>query len=255
METRSSHNSPYTHPGTRRTRDRLRNRPVAVSVHAFGRTMQRTSFDHELVRAMVEHGKAIVLPWTMPAEVGERTYHLIYDRTRADFVVAVVARDVRDRSSLCIVTILTREQVERDIGALPVRHLRMAASRALGPDEFRRWEDSNADARTRQPHYIVQSFYRRDDGAAPSRARPPHMSFHGAPVCREFVNEHGLSQVAGHPGFWEWYAGKAAAAGLPVDRVVALRIDDTQKVEIDINAPARACPCCEARKPLFAFAH
>jgi hypothetical protein len=204
---------------------------------------------------MIEHGVAIVLPWTAVVETGARTYHLLYDCGREDFVFAAVARNKRDRSRLRIVTVLTREQVEPDMGPLPVRHLRMAARRALGPVAFCEWERAGTDERMRAPHYRIESFYRYDATPTQGQRRPGRMTFYGAPVCPAFVNAHGLSQIAGHPGFWEWYGRKAAETGLSVDRVVALRVGDAQRAELDVNAPARACPCCEAREPLFAFAH
>ncbi|WP_321935315.1 hypothetical protein [Paraburkholderia sp. J8-2] len=255
MEIVKQHPEAQHNAGAGPSRRRLSHRPVEVSAHAVGRTFRRSFLDPDRVCVMIENGGAIVLPWTMQAEGGERSYHLIYDPQLGDFVVAVVARNMRDLSGLRIVTMLTREQVEQDMGPLPVRHLRMAASRALDTEAFLEWENTNPDARTRAPHYSIQSFYRREEPSSRTYKRPAHTTFHGAPLCREFVNRHGISQAAGHPGFWEWYGRKAAEAGLPVDRVVALRIEDTQRVELDANAPARACPHCEARKPLFGFAH
>jgi hypothetical protein len=255
MPTASSSASIHIPARARRMRQRPHDRPVDISFHACERAVERTSFDPAQVRAMIEHDVAIVLPWTAAAETGARTYHLLYDCGPEDFVVAVVARNIRDRSRLRIMAVLTREQIEPDMGPLPVRHLRRAARRALGPVAFREWERGCADKRIRPPHYCIESFYRCDAMATQEQHRPGRMTFDGAPVCPAFVNAHGLSQVAGHPWFWEWYGRKAADAGLSVDRVVALRVGDAQRAELDVNAPARACPCCEARKPLFAFAH
>jgi hypothetical protein len=173
----------HIHTSARRMRQRRHDRPVDISFHACERAVERTSFDPAQVHAMIEHGVAIVLPWTAVAATGARTYHLLYDCRREDFVVAVVARNKRDRSRLHIVTVLTREQVEPDRGPLPVRHPRMAARRAMGPVAFREWERVSTDGRMGAPHYRIESFYRCDATPSREQRRPGRMTFYGAPVC------------------------------------------------------------------------
>lgn len=211
---------------------------VDMSPHARQRTVERASIAPSRVLELVSMRRAVTLPF----RASNRSYHLIFDRDKMDFVVAIVAidRTVTGRSA-SVVTVLTREQFEADAGPIGKVRLRTAANRALDPVAFRHWEKEEFGERGTRRRFRVLTYYRREDGEIDC------LVFANAPVCETFVDEHGLTNAAAHPGFWDWYNRQASRVGLPVATVVALRIADTDKVHLDISARALDCPCCIAR--------
>jgi hypothetical protein len=112
----------------------------------------------------------------------------------------------------------------------------------LDPVAFRSWEDREFAGRVPRRRFRVISYFPTDD--QPAGTPMANVVFQNAPVCGAFADEHSLSAAAAHPGFWDWYREEAARVGLPVERVVAIRIADTFQVKLDISAAPRGCPCC-----------
>jgi hypothetical protein len=224
---------------------RARGADVQISQHAIERSLQRTCMSPSRLRELIAARAAVVLPWRSSDRTSERTYHLMFDKVSYQFVVAVLAGGAPGTSIASVVTVLTRAQFANDVGAISARQLRRAASRVLDPVAFLSWEEQEFACRTLVRRYRVISYYPKDDQSA--GAAPAHIVFKNAPVRTEFVEEHSLGSAGAHPGFWEWYRREAERAGLPVERVVAIRIADTDKVELDISAEPRECPCCARR--------
>ncbi|MDN7577049.1 hypothetical protein QZM25_31025 [Burkholderia contaminans] len=210
--------------------------------HASERALSRTGLDGERLRSFVASGGAVILPWQSSAGTRVRTYHLIYNRDQDSFCVAVLAHHSAPDASPCIITVLTIEQFENDAGPVSVTRLRTAASQALDPVSFRAWEIRYFGGVLPTARYRVTTWFRRDDDLPGER--PAQLVFHNAPVCRDFIETHSLQNAAGHPGFLDWYQAQAKLHGVPIERVVAIRIADTHPVELDVNAPAQPCPCC-----------
>ena len=224
---------------------RARRADIRISRHAVERSLERSCIPPSRVREMIAAREAIVLPWRSSDRTAERTYHLMFDKASCQFVVGVLAGGASGTNVSHVVTVLTRSQFENDVGALSARQLRKAASRVLDPVAFRSWEEKEFAGRTIRRRYRVISYYPKDD--QPAGSPPAHVVFENAPVCSEFVDEHSLRNAGAHPGFWEWYRREAEMAGLPVERVVAIRIADNDKVKLDISAQPRECPCCAKR--------
>jgi hypothetical protein len=219
-----------------------------LTSHACERTLSRTGLNGERLRSFIAGGGAVILPWQSEAGTRIRTYHLLYNREQDGFFVAVLAHHPAPDASPCIVTVLTQEQFENDAGPISVARLRTAAFQALDTVTFRAWELRYFGGVLPATRYRVTTWFRRDDDAP--GARPGQMVFHNAPVCRDFVETHSLEQAAGHPGFLDWYRAQAAQHGLPIERVVAIRIADTHPVELDISATALPCSCCSSTDPV-----
>ncbi|MCP3711323.1 hypothetical protein M3I54_30880 [Paraburkholderia sp. CNPSo 3274] len=181
---------------------------------------------------------------TLLLRAANRSYHLFLDRMKMTFLVAVVAIEggIKSRSA-SVVTVLTREHFENDAGPIGKKPLRIAASRVLDPVDFRRWEQGEFGAGGTRRRYRVFTYYKREDGSM------GYEIFNDAPVCDHFVEEHALTNAAGHPGFWSWYARQASRASLPIASVVSMRIADTEKVRLEVCAAACECPCCQAKNP------
>ncbi|RAR47993.1 hypothetical protein C7401_15434 [Paraburkholderia unamae] len=217
---------------------------VNMSLHARQRAVERSSIAPGRVLDLVTTRHTVTLPFRDAA----RSYHVFFDKVKMDFMVAVVAIDGGIKgNSASIVTILTRSQFENDAGSIGKKALRTAASRALDPVDFRRWEAGEFGPGGVHRRYRVFTYYKNEDGNTECEI------FNNAPVCDQFVDEHSLTSAAGHPGFWSWYARQASRTSLPVDSVVSMRIADTDKVRLDLCAPARECLSCEAKKPGWAF--
>lgn len=216
-----------------------------LTIHACERTRSRTGLDAEVLRSFIANGGAVILPWQSATGTRIRTYHLLYNLEQDAFFVAVLAHHPAPDASPCIVTVLTQQQFENDAGPIAVARLRIAAFQALDPVSFRAWELRHFDGVLPDARYRVTTWFRRDDDL--HGARPAQMVFHNAPVCRDFVETHSLEQAAGHPGFLDWYRQQAERHGLPIERVVAIRIADTHPVELDISVPALTCSCCSAK--------
>ncbi|VVE17991.1 hypothetical protein [Pandoraea cepalis] len=218
-----------------------------LTLHACERTLSRTGLHGERLRSFIARGGAVILPWQ--SETGDRirTYHLFYNLEQDAFFVAVLAHHPAPDAPPCIVTVLTQVQFENDAGPISVARMRTAAFQALDPVAFRAWELRYFGGVLPAARYRVTTWFRRDDDAP--GARPAQMVFHNAPVCRDFVETHSLEQAAGHPGFLDWYRAQAEQHGLPIERVVAIRIADTHPVELDVSAAALPCSCCSGQNP------
>ncbi len=220
---------------------RERRADVLLTEHAFDRSLARARILPSRVREMIAAHRAVVLPWQARECDADRTYHLLYDKTGGEFVIAVLASNASGDPCAHVVTVLTRVQFENDAGPLSKRARPMAASLVLDPVAFRSWELEEFGGRAPQRRFPVILYFSRDD--QPAGAPMAHMVFQNAPVCGDFADEHSLSNAAAHPGFWEWYRAQAARAGLPVERVVAIRIADTFQVKLDVSATPHECPC------------
>lgn len=218
-----------------------------LTSHACERTLSRTGLNGERLRSFIADGGAVILPWQSETGGRIRTYHLFYNTEQNAFFVAVLAHHPAPDASPCIVTVLTQEQFENDAGPISVARLRSAAFQALDPISFRAWELRHFQGVLPAARYRVTTWFRRDDDAP--GARPAQMVFHNAPVCRDFVETHSLEQAAGHPGFLDWYRAQALQHGLPIERVVAIRIADTHPVELDVSATSLPCACCSSQNP------
>ena len=194
---------------------------------------------------MIASRQAVVLPWRAHERGADRTYHLLYDAAGGQFVVAVLASNAAGDPCSHVVTVLSRTQFENDAGPLSKRSRRLAASLVLDPVAFRSWEDREFAGRAPRRRFRVISYFPMDD--QPAGAPMANVVFQNAPVCGAFADEHSLSNAAAHPGFWDWYREEATRAGLPVERVVAIRIADTYQVKLDIAAGPRECPCCQQK--------
>lgn len=221
---------------------------LQVTSHACERTLSRTGLNGQRLRSFIAGGGAVILPWQSEAGNRIRTYHLFHNPEQDAFFVAVLAHHPAPEASPCVVTVLTQEQFENDAGPISVARLRTAAIQALDPVSFRAWEMRYFDGVPPAVRYRVTTWFRRDDDAPD--ARPAQMVFHNAPVCRDFVETHSLEQAAAHPGFLDWYRAQAEKHGLPIERVVAIRIADTLPVELDISATALPCSCCSGKNPV-----
>jgi hypothetical protein len=168
------------------------------------------------------------------------SYHLFFDKMKTGFLVGVGRRHTSGSAS--VVTVLTHAQFEHDAGPIGARSLRTAARRELDPVAFRRWEESEFGPRGARRAYRVLTYFRQEDGSIGYKV------FRHPTSCTEFVEAHGLMNAAGHPGFWDWYARHAKTAGLPVESVVSMRIADTDKMRLNLSAPAMDCPCCARKK-------
>ncbi|WP_028209042.1 hypothetical protein [Paraburkholderia nodosa] len=212
---------------------------VDMSQHARLRAAERTSVAPSRVLELVTTRCAVALPFRS----ANRSYHLFLDKEKMIFMVAVVAIEGGSESSpASVVTVLTREHFENDAGPIGKKALRIAASRVLDPVDFRRWEQREFGPGGMRRRYRVLTYYKRKDGTTGCKV------FNDAPVCEHFVDEYALTNAAGHPGFWDWYARQASRASLPIASVVSMRIADTDKIRLEVSAPARECPCCEAKK-------
>jgi hypothetical protein len=213
---------------------------ISMSDHARQRAYERSSLAPSRVYELIASRQAVLLPFSS----ANRSYHLFFDKVKTDFLVGVVAIDGagRQSASASVVTLLTRAQFECDAGPIGARALRTAACRELNPVAFRHWEEREFGLRGARRTYRVVTYFRQEDGSI------GYQVFRHPPLCADFVETHGLTNAAGHPGFWDWYARRAKAAGLPVESVVSMRIADTDKVRLDLSAPAMHCPCCARKK-------
>jgi hypothetical protein len=211
---------------------------VDMSQHARQRAAERSSVAASRVLEMVTTRQAVTLPF----RDANRSYHLFLDKVRMIFMVAVVAIEGGSKSnSASVVTVLTRGQFENDAGPIGKKALRIAASRVLDPVELRSWEQGEFGPGGTRRRYRVFTYYKREDGSTGCEI------FNDAPVCEHFVDEHALTNAAGHPGFWDWYARRASRVSLPTTSIVAMRIADTYKVRLEVSAAARECPYCQAK--------
>ncbi|PNE59934.1 hypothetical protein A8H39_01945 [Paraburkholderia fungorum] len=238
----------YANPSTIGHELRPRMAGLHLTFHACERTLSRTGLDGERLRSFVARGGAVILPWQSETGNRIRTYHLLYNPEQDAFFVAVLAHAPAPDASPCVVTVLTQEQFENDAGSISTARLRTAAFQALDPVTFRAWEMRYFDGVLPPARYRVTTWFRRDDDAP--GARPAQMVFHNAPVCRDFVETHSLEQAAGHPGFLDWYRQQAEQHGVPIERVLAIRIADTHPVELDVSTPALSCSCCPSERPV-----
>lgn len=214
---------------------------VDMSQHARQRAVERSSVAPSRVLEIVTSRRAVMLPF----RDANRSYHLFLDRAKMAFMIAVVAVEAGCRNnSANVVTVLTRKHFENDAGPIGKKALRTAASRVLDPVEFRRWEAAEFGPGGTRRRYRVLTYYTREDGSTGCEI------FNNPPVCDHFVEEHALTNAAGHPGFWDWYARWAARVDLPINSVISMRIADTDKVRLNLRAPARECAWCREKKPV-----
>lgn len=214
---------------------------IMMSEHALERTIERSELSASRVRELIASREAVVLPYRS----GNRSYQLIFDTVNRAFLVGVVAIDGRGPAgaSASIVTVLTRHQFETDAGPLSTRALRTAAARALNEVDLRKWEHEEFGGEKVPRKYRLITYFRKEDGSV------GHTVFRNPPLCDHFVDEHSLSEAAGHPDFWSWYARRAVGAKLPIEWVLSVQIADTDKTTLNINAKQRECACCARCAP------
>ncbi|MGF6408775.1 hypothetical protein [Paraburkholderia sp. MM5482-R1] len=135
---------------------------INMSPHARLRAIERSSLAPSRVLELVARRHAVLLPF----RAANRSYHLLYDRKKMDFIVAVVAIDgCSGSNSASVVTVLTREQFENDAGPIAKQSLRTAASRALDAVDFRRWEEREYGPTGVRRRYRVFTYYKKQDGS------------------------------------------------------------------------------------------
>lgn len=188
---------------------------------------------------VVCNGRAVLLPYTD----GEHTYHLLFRPQLEQFFVAAVSSD--EAAFLDglphIKDVLTVEAFESQQGEASRRFRRTAAARLLDPVTFRKWDEKTFGAKTGPKPVRVITYYRDAAGEI------QHLLFTGAPVCSAYIDEHGLENSFGHPGFASWYQRAAQRDKLEILSVVSVMIADLDKVRLNIDAPAIACPNCRVR--------
>lgn len=185
---------------------------------------------------VVRNSDAIVLPYTD----GLHTYHLFYWPRCERFYIAEVTTNptVYENGTPQIVDILSIGEFELSGGEVSRRFLRMAAGRALDKVTFRAWEEKTFGSEPKIHHVRVITYVENDRGEKES------FVFLSAPVCQRYIELFGLENAFGHPGFPEWYRRRAIQFGVDIERVVALRIADTDALKLRLDAPQRECPGC-----------
>lgn len=198
----------------------------------------------ELLEIMRER-KAVLLPFVDSVGGDEQrrnhafTYHLFYRAENDAFFVAVVEAFRRSHIGRVseIVDVLPMADLETET-KVSRRFQRTAASRALDPVQFREWEERARMLKPGRPRLRVITYF--DSGAE----HPQNVVFASPPVCQPYIDQYGLESAFGHPRFTEWYRRNLEEAGIDPEQVVSLRIADTDKLVLRVDAPARECPNC-----------
>ena len=186
---------------------------------------------------VVRDGDAVILPYTE----GLHCYHLFYWPPSESFLIAMAATHESafvDGTPL-IADVYTVEEFEEQGGEVSTRMRRMAADRVLDKVAFRAWEEKSFGGAQPKKSVRVMTYLKSESGE-----HETHL-FLNAPVCQEYIDTYGLENSFGHPGFADWYRKRADAAGIDFERVIALRIAETNKVKLRLDAPNRECPHCE----------
>lgn len=111
---------------------------VDACVHALGRIGDRLTMSGEAVLRLINDGRTVCLSSPFK-NFQNRGRFLFYSPLDSDFFVAVIAISDVSRKGL-LVTVLTREQYEQDVGGeLNVGTMKRAARMALIPKEYRAW--------------------------------------------------------------------------------------------------------------------
>jgi len=210
---------------------------LRVSAHGAQRAAERSQITPEAVLEVVLQGFAVLLPYKGRG----CTYHLFYREEHDAFFVAVVSADRytyhSDKPS--IITVLTVDAFEQGGGIASRRFRRTAASRVMGSEKFQAWDVRHYGNRVR-PTGLRVIVYWRDEVAGSDG----HVVFTGPPVCKAYIDEHGIQNVLGHPGVLPWFKRQLDKTNVSVDHIVSLRIADTDKVELRVDAENHDCPNC-----------
>ncbi|WP_162600987.1 hypothetical protein [Paraburkholderia sp. C35] len=173
----------------------------------------------------------------------ENGYLAFYSRPRdAIFVAVVTESPVAFESGVpCIAEILTTEEFEIKGGVLSVAIQRRAAAVALDPVAFRAWQRRHLGIDYMPPLPRVITIYATEGGSIAKRF------FKNAPVCQAWIEERGLENAFGHPGFATWYAAQLERAGIPHDALKKIVITDMRMMTLRLNAQDHDCPGCTIR--------
>lgn len=213
---------------------------LSVSAHAAMRAETRSELEPEEVLHWVTQGLAIILPFKGRG----CTYHLFYREALDAFFVAVVSAD---RSTYRggkpgIITVLPVAAFEENGGEVSTRFRRTAVHLALGDERFREWDIRTYGTERFPSRLRVIAYFKQGDEA------PVHKVFEHPPVCRAYVLTHGLENALGHPDVLPWLIRQITKADHDLDHLASLRIADTIKVELRIDAPSHPCPECARRR-------
>jgi hypothetical protein len=113
------------------------------------------------------------------------------------------------------------------------------AAAALNPVEFRAWEARTFGDDYERPRPRVFIHYKKSNGQVSTRylKRPP--------VCQAYIDEFGMENSLGHPGFKEWMKAALERARINVEKqVVCTEIVDAVTMTLLVDAPDRCCPHC-----------
>jgi hypothetical protein len=220
---------------------------MGLSHNAVIRARELADLAPSALLEIMRERKAVLLPFvdtSADAEPGKDhdfTYHLFYRAEIDTFFIAVVEAFRRSHIGRVseIVDVFPLKALEQTETKVSRRFLRTAASRVLDQVQFREWEERARMLVPGRPRLRVITYY--DTGAE----RPDHVVFTSPPLCQPYIDQYGLEFAFGHPGFTEWYRCLLDEAAIDPERVVSLRIADTDKLVLRVDAPARECPNCE----------
>jgi hypothetical protein len=171
----------------------------------------------------------------------ESVYLMFYSvpRGRIYIAVASAAEEAHQDGQPVVADILTVEDYELQGGVVDMNNLRRAAAAALNPVEFRAWEARTFGDDYERPRPRVFIHYTKPDGQVSTRylKRPP--------VCQAYIDEFGMENSLGHPGFKEWMKAALERAQINIEKqVVCMEIVDAVKMTLRVDAPDRSCPHC-----------
>lgn len=193
-----------------------------MSDHAIERLSQRSKLSSEELLAMLNSGRTISLGSFMRSHEG-RARHLLYSAKDKAFFVAITAPSTTIGVSGTVVTLLTREQYENDMGRIELSYLLRSAHVALDANDYVvlkkelvAHESHGRPYALRRPKILVSVHYfdaeRRE---RVWRARSPNV-----PLAH--LAEHGLLAIHRHPAFWAWLAQRTDGRidpGVSIDRI------------------------------------
>ncbi|MGF6440486.1 hypothetical protein [Paraburkholderia youngii] len=229
-----------------RTRLSRRFSAVRLDLQASPRAVESADRLADMTRSqlinVVRDERAVVLPYTD----GLHTYHLLFWPPCERFYVAEVPMEETafEEGTPLIADVYTVTEFEGKGGEVSTRMRRMAADRALDKVAFRAWEEKSFGQHHPRKSVRVMTYLRSESD------EPETHLFINAPVCQAYIDTWGLENAFGHPGFSDWYKRAADAAGIDFDRVIALRIAETNKVKLRLDAPNRECPHCTKSRRL-----
>lgn len=196
---------------------------VEVCAHAIFRMEQRLTMEPEALLRIINEGRAICL--TNPfSNAQNRGRYLFYSAPDSNFFVAVIAISETSKTGL-IITILTREQHERDIGkSLEIGSQKRAAQSVLAPKEYADWvakhfpPPKNAVNQTGKFKNVRLSVeYWDENGRRLVFISNPPISadeLRSAPIRHLLVNDV----------FASWLLERLTAKAVPMDKIISVHL-------------------------------